>query len=73
MLYKALQRGEAVGLLPDQAPGVGKGVADFSAAGVTMTLVARLQKTSGAAVIMAFADACRAGAAIICIAGGTDR
>ena len=25
MLYKALQRGEAVGLLPDQAPGVGEG------------------------------------------------
>ena len=30
MLYKALARGEAVGLLPDQAPGAGEGAwADF--------------------------------------------
>jgi KDO2-lipid IV(A) lauroyltransferase len=58
MLYKALQRGEAVGLLPDQAPGVGEGVwADFfGRPAYTMTLVARLQKTTGAAVIMAFAE-----------------
>lgn len=58
MLYKALQRGEAVGLLPDQAPGVGEGVwADFfGRPAYTMTLVARLQKTMGAAVIMAFAE-----------------
>ena len=58
MLYKSLQRGEAVGLLPDQAPGVGEGVwADyFGRPAYTMTLVARLQKTTGAAVIMAFAE-----------------
>lgn len=58
MLYKALQRGEAVGLLPDQAPGVGEGAwADFfGRPAYTMTLVARLQKTTGAAVIMAFAE-----------------
>lgn len=58
MLYKALQRGEAVGLLPDQAPGVGEGVwADFfGRPAYTMTLVARLQKSTGAAVIMAFAE-----------------
>ncbi len=58
MLYKALKRGEAVGLLPDQAPGVGEGAwADFfGRPAYTMTLVARLQKTSGAAVIMAFAE-----------------
>jgi len=57
-LYKALQRGEAVGLLPDQAPGVGEGAwADFfGRPAYTMTLVARLQKTTGAAVIMAFAE-----------------
>lgn len=58
MLYKALQRGEAVGLLPDQAPGVGEGAwADFfGRPAYTMTLVARLQKATGAAVIMAFAE-----------------
>lgn len=58
MLYKALQRGEAVGLLPDQAPGVGEGAwaGFFGRPAYTMTLVARLQKTTGAAVIMAFAE-----------------
>jgi len=58
MLYKALLRGEAVGLLPDQAPGVGEGVwADFfGRPAYTMTLVRRLQQTSGAAVIMVFAE-----------------
>ena len=58
MLYKALQRGEAVGLLPDQAPGVGEGVwaEFFGRPAYTMTLVTRLQKTTGAAVIMAFAE-----------------
>lgn len=57
-LYKALQRGEAVGLLPDQAPGVGEGAwADFfGRPAYTMTLVARLQQATGAAVIMAFAE-----------------
>ncbi|MBI2295777.1 MAG: lysophospholipid acyltransferase family protein [Betaproteobacteria bacterium] len=58
MLYKALARGEAVGLLPDQAPGVGEGVwADFfGRPAYTMTLVRRLQAMSGAAVIMFFAE-----------------
>jgi KDO2-lipid IV(A) lauroyltransferase len=57
-LYKALQRGEAVGLLPDQAPGVGEGVwaEFFGRPAYTMTLVTRLQKATGAAVIMAFAE-----------------
>jgi KDO2-lipid IV(A) lauroyltransferase len=63
MLYKALSRGEAVGLLPDQAPGVGEGVwADFfGRPAYTMTLVTRLQRASGAAVIMAFAERLAAG------------
>ena len=63
MLYKALARGTAVGLLPDQAPGVGEGVwADFfGRPAYTMTLVRRLQQTSGAAVIMAFAERLRQG------------
>ena len=53
-LYKALARGEAVGLLPDQAPGVGEGAwADFfDRPAYTMTLVTRLQRASGAAVVM---------------------
>ena len=63
MLYKALARGEAVGLLPDQAPGVGEGAwADFfGRPAYTMTLVRRLQQASGAVVIMAFAERLPAG------------
>jgi KDO2-lipid IV(A) lauroyltransferase len=58
MLYRALARGEAVGLLPDQAPGVGEGAwADFfGRPAYTMTLPRRLHERSGAAVIMAFAE-----------------
>jgi KDO2-lipid IV(A) lauroyltransferase len=58
LLYKALHRGDAIGILPDQAPGVGEGEwADFfGRPAYTMTLVARLRETSGAAVIMAFAE-----------------
>jgi KDO2-lipid IV(A) lauroyltransferase len=58
MLYRALQRGESVGLLPDQAPGYGEGAwADFfGRPAYTMTLVRRLQQATGAAVIMAFAE-----------------
>ncbi len=58
MLYRALRRGEAIGVLPDQAPGVGEGEwADFfGRPAYTMTLVTRLQQTSGATVIMAFAE-----------------
>ena len=57
-LYRALARGEAVGLLPDQAPGLGEGVwADFfGRPAYTMTLVRRLKRASGASVIMAFAE-----------------
>src|SRR5688572_20252853 len=63
MLYRALARGEAVGLLPDQAPGVGEGVwADFfGRPAYTMTLVRRLQQSTGAAVIMAFSERLPAG------------
>jgi KDO2-lipid IV(A) lauroyltransferase len=57
-LYKALKNGEAVGLLPDQAPQVGEGVwaEFFGRPAYTMTLVRRLQKQTGAAVIFAFAE-----------------
>src|SRR4051812_1588455 len=58
LLYKALQLGETVGLLPDQAPQKGEGVwADFfGRPAYTMTLVRRLQKQTGAAVIFTFAE-----------------
>jgi KDO2-lipid IV(A) lauroyltransferase len=62
-LYRALRRGESVGLLPDQAPGAGEGTwADFfGRPAYTMTLAARLQQATGAAVIMAFAERLPAG------------
>jgi len=58
MLYKALRRGEAIGVLPDQAPGVGEGkwAEFFGRPAYTMTLVTRLQAATGATVIMAFAE-----------------
>jgi KDO2-lipid IV(A) lauroyltransferase len=57
-LYKALKSGEAVGLLPDQAPQRGEGAwADFfGRPAYTMTLVRRLQKQTGAAVIFVVAE-----------------
>lgn len=63
MLYRALKNAEAVGLLPDQTPGVGEGVwaRFFGRPAYTMTLLARLQKSTGAAVIMAFAERLPAG------------
>ena len=63
MLYRALQRGESVGLLPDQAPGLGEGVWAnfFGRQAYTMTLAQRLQGATGAAVIMAFAERLSAG------------
>ncbi|MDD5181035.1 MAG: lysophospholipid acyltransferase family protein [Gallionellaceae bacterium] len=58
LLYKALKRGEAIGLLPDQVPGKGEGEwADFfGRPAYTMTLVGRLAESSGAAVIMAYVE-----------------
>ena len=63
MLYKALKRGETIGLLPDQTPGTGEGVwaSFFHRPAYTMTLVRRLQKASGAAVFMTFAERLPAG------------
>jgi KDO2-lipid IV(A) lauroyltransferase len=58
MFYRALQQGGTVGLLPDQAPGAGEGVWTdfFGRPAYTMTLVVRLQRATGAAVIMVFAE-----------------
>jgi len=57
ILLRALKRGQAVGLLPDQVPGVGEGVWAnfFGRPAYTMTLVARLAEVSNAAVLFAFA------------------
>ncbi len=52
--FRALKSGQAVGLLPDQTPGVGEGAwADFfGRPAYTMTLVTRLQASGGAPVVM---------------------
>lgn len=57
ILLKALRRGQAVGLLPDQAPKVGEGrwIDFFGRPAYTMTLAARLTE-SGAAVLMVWAE-----------------
>ncbi len=58
ILYKALKRGEAIGLLPDQVPGNGEGewVDFFNRPAYTMTLSGRLAQSSGAAVLLACAE-----------------
>jgi Kdo2-lipid IVA lauroyltransferase/acyltransferase len=56
-MMRALQRGEAVGLLPDQVPPYGMGVwaPFFGRPAYTMTLPARLQQASGAALVFCYA------------------
>ncbi|MBI4984375.1 MAG: lysophospholipid acyltransferase family protein [Rhodocyclales bacterium] len=56
-LIKALRTGEAVGMLPDQAPGAGEGiwVPFFGKPAYTMTLAARLAE-AGATVLLAYAE-----------------
>lgn len=58
LLYKALKRGEAIGLLPDQVPSRGEGEwADFfDKPAYTMTLVGRLAENSGATVLIAYSE-----------------
>jgi Kdo2-lipid IVA lauroyltransferase/acyltransferase len=58
LLYKALKRGEAIGLLPDQVPSQGEGewVNFFSRPAYTMTLSGRLAESSGATVLLAYAE-----------------
>ncbi len=57
-LFKVLKRNGAIGLLPDQVPQNGEGVwADFfSKPAYTMTLPAKMQEATGAAMILAFAE-----------------
>ena len=62
-LLKALKRGEAVGMLPDQAPKVGEGrwLDFFGKPAYTMTLAARLTE-SGAAVLLCWGERLPGGA-----------
>jgi KDO2-lipid IV(A) lauroyltransferase len=57
-LLKALKSGEAVGLLPDQAPRFGEGAwaPFFGRPAFTMTLCSRLQRATGCATFMVFAE-----------------
>ncbi len=67
LLYKALKRGESIGLLPDQVPGRGEGewANFFGRPAYTMTLVGRLVESSGAAMLMAYAERLPDGAGYI--------
>jgi KDO2-lipid IV(A) lauroyltransferase len=58
LLFKALKRGEAIGLLPDQVPSQGEGewVEFFSRPAYTMTLGGRLARSSGATVLLVYAE-----------------
>lgn len=57
-LLKALRAGEAVGMLPDQVPSRGEGewAEFFGRPAYTMTLAARLAESTGAAVVLAYAE-----------------
>ncbi|MDD4912760.1 MAG: lysophospholipid acyltransferase family protein [Sideroxydans sp.] len=57
-LLKALKRGEAIGILPDQVPGNGEGewVPFFGRPAYTMTLIGRLIESSGAPVVMCHSE-----------------
>lgn len=66
-LAKALKRGEAIGLLPDQVPQQGEGVwADFfGKPAYTMTLSAKLHQMTGAPIILTYAERLPYGAGFI--------
>jgi KDO2-lipid IV(A) lauroyltransferase len=57
-LLQALKRGEAIGILPDQAPfeGEGEWAPFFGRPAYTMTLVSKLAQKTGAQVLMAFGE-----------------
>jgi KDO2-lipid IV(A) lauroyltransferase len=58
LLARALQRGEAIGMLPDQVPGRGEGLwaPFFGKPAYTITLPARLQRQSGATLLFAHGE-----------------
>ncbi|VWX33119.1 Lipid A biosynthesis lauroyl acyltransferase [Limnobacter sp. 130] len=55
ILLKALRRGEAVGMLPDQVPAQGEGIwaPMFGQPAYTMTLPGRLHQSTGAVIVLA--------------------
>jgi Kdo2-lipid IVA lauroyltransferase/acyltransferase len=57
-MLRALRHGEAIGVLPDQVPGVGEGewVEFFGRPAYTMTLVGRLSEQTGAPVLLCYAE-----------------
>jgi KDO2-lipid IV(A) lauroyltransferase len=57
-LMRALKRGEAIGLLPDQVPGQGEGVwgTFFGRPAYTMTLAARLSQIPRTALVFVYAQ-----------------
>jgi KDO2-lipid IV(A) lauroyltransferase len=63
-LVRALKRGEAVGLLPDQVPSRGEGVwaEHFGRAAYTMTLPAKLHELTGATLLLAWGERLAQGA-----------
>ena len=67
LMYKALKRGEAIGLLPDQVPSQGEGEwADFfGRPAYTMTLVGRLAQSSDATVVLVSAERVAGGAGYV--------
>jgi Kdo2-lipid IVA lauroyltransferase/acyltransferase len=58
MVLKHLRRGGCTMVLPDQVPGIGDGewVDFFGRPAYTMTLLARLQEASGAAIVFCYAE-----------------
>ena len=58
LLYRALKRGAAVGVLPDQTPQIGEGAwaPFFGREAYTITLVSRLEKQTGATILFARAE-----------------
>ena len=58
MVLKHLRRGGCTVLLPDQVPGLGEGewVDFFGRPAYTMTLLGRLQESTGAAVVFCYAE-----------------
>jgi KDO2-lipid IV(A) lauroyltransferase len=57
-LLKALRRGEAIGMLPDQVPGTGEGewAEFFGRPAYTMTLLGRLAQQTGAPALLCSAE-----------------
>jgi KDO2-lipid IV(A) lauroyltransferase len=66
-MIRALRRGEAVGLLPDQVPPVGLGVwaPFFGQPAYTMTLAARLVQQTGATLLLAWGERLPRGAGYV--------